>query len=162
MTSSVDGTTYLHHALFGPCFMIYHKFMSKKIGLLLLLVITACASQLHKEWEARGYSKEDQVLIKPQADIYLRQLAAAGSSMSKFSATSQVNKVESQISTIFCNCYKKLSDGCRKTSASLQPKDKDLWAKSNGAEAALKAYYASTIEGAVGGLGKLDPDQCAQ
>lgn len=132
----------------------------KKLFLLATLSLAGCASQrLQKDWQARGYTDADKALIMPHFDGYNRQLAASKSN--PFMAASQNAQVEQSLRTTFCNCVKKLGDGCRKPSAALNDSEKALWAKSNAAEMALKAQHNGDLVASMGDLGTVDPDQCA-
>jgi|GEM_PF-3167232 len=128
------------------------------------LILAGCASQqLQKEWQARGYTESDKALIMPHFDQYTRQLAAAKTASGNvFMAASQNSGVEQNLQNVFCNCVKKLGDKCRKPSAEVGETDKQLWAKSNGAEMALKAQHNGNLVASVGDAGTVDPDQCSK
>jgi hypothetical protein len=136
---------------------------SKISTLLLTLSLVACASQkLQKEWDTRGYTESDKALIMPYFNQYNSQLAAAKTNTTNpFMAASDNGQVEASLRTTFCNCVKKIGDACRKPGATVSKADLQLWAKSNAAEMALKAQHNLNIVAAAGGLGSVDPDQCA-
>jgi len=72
----------------------------------------------------------------------------------------QNSQVEQQLRNVFCNCVKKLGDKCREKPDSLNEQEKQLWAKSNAAEMALKAQHGGDLVATMGNLGAVDPDQC--
>ena len=116
--------------------------------ILLALLTTSCATGM-KEYKAKGYTDEDMALMKP----YVREYSSRISSSIAFGGAFSNIKTEDTLKTVFCNCYKKHGDLCRKPSSELGDKDKTLWAKSNAAELALKSQL-------FGSGPTLDNDEC--
>ncbi len=59
-----------------------------------------------------------------------------------FDSTEKVG-AENRVRNIFCNCIKKLGQKCQKKPDGLTGEDRVLWAKSNGAEWALRGMTAN-------------------
>jgi len=128
-------------------------------ALLLTLTVSACASgSLQREWKARGYSDAEKALIKPHLDGYNRQLSGARSSF--FGMVTQHGNTEEQMRNVFCNCQKKLGPKCREKVETVPEDLKQLWAKSNAAEMALKMQHNLDPVAAMAGTNDLDADAC--
>lgn len=129
----------------------------RNLVLFLTILLCSCAS-LKNDLKAKGYSDADIELIKPHFNLYNRQLIT----FQPFVGATINAATEQNLKTIFCNCYKKHGELCRKPSAELGDQDKTLWAKSNAAEMALKAQNAGDITRAMSSVGTLDSDACPQ
>jgi len=133
----------------------------KYLNVLVLTLLTAsCASgSLQREWKARGYSDTEKALIKPHLDNYNSQMSGARSSF--FGMVTQHSNIEEQLRNVFCNCHKKLGSKCREKVETVPEDLKQLWAKSNAAEMALKMQHNLDPVAAMAGTSSLDPDVCA-
>ena len=128
-------------------------------ALVLTFTLSACASgSLQREWKARGYSDAEKALIKPHLDGYNRQLSGARSSF--FGMVTQHSNIEAQLQNIFCNCQKKLGPKCREKVDTVPEELRQLWAKSNAAEMALKMQHNLDPVAALAGTSSLDADAC--
>lgn len=111
----------------------------KSFGLLsVLIVLVGCAStSVRSDWkQKRGYSDEHFKEFSSHSDTYMRMIARGGVAGNAFNSTEKV-AAEGRVRNIFCACVKKLGDRCRQNPDGLAPADRELWAKSNGAEMAL-------------------------
>lgn len=108
-------------------------------------LVSCAGAQLQNEMEQkRHYSSEDMQLIKEQAKPYA-QILAAGMSQSNAFNTAPRADAERRLRTVWCNCFKKLGDQCRKAPSGLSKTEKSLWVKANAAELANGSMGTSRL-----------------
>ncbi len=130
---------------------------NKILMLVMAATLGACAGQqMQTEWTSRGYSKPDQDAILAQWKVYLEEKLSAERSSNAFN-TSPKHEFNTRMTKIFCACYKKIGEKCRKSPDGLSPEDKALWVKANAVD---YTAVGTAMSWETNGMSKIDSVEC--
>lgn len=114
------------------------------VTMLILLSFCGCAgAQLESDMkDERGYSESDVSAIYKQTEKYKAYLLSAQLRSNRFNNASEIAAKE-QLRKVWCNCYKKLGDGCRHPSRGIASVDYPVWLGANAVEMTFASQETS-------------------
>lgn len=114
------------------------------LTMLILLSFSGCAgAQLETDMkDERGYSENEVSAIYKQTERYKAYLLNAQMRGNRFNNSPEI-AARDQLRKVWCGCYKRLGDRCRKPARGLASVDYPLWLGANAAEMAFASQETS-------------------
>lgn len=99
---------------------------------------------------SRGYTDSDITEINKYIDEYKMWISSGNMQSNQFNSTPR-EKALDRVRSIYCSCVRKFgAEKCAKSGAKLTGEDRQIWAKGNAAEMAIKTSYVqgNTVDSA--------------